>query len=130
MSQENVEIIKRTYEAFAAGDMSAIRESADPGLVTARYEPDMTTWHGFEGFLRATADWTSDFDEFSITADDLIDAGDRVIVRVHQRARGRSSGAVVEADFWFVHTLVKGKVTRLDMFATKDLALKAAGLEE
>jgi len=37
---------------------------------------------------------------------------------------------VVEADFWFVHTLAKGKVTRLDMFATKEQALKAVGLEE
>jgi len=130
MSRENVELVRRTYEAYAAGDIAALRAASAPDLVTVRYEPDAATGHGIEGFLQVAADWTSDFDEFSITADELIDAGEQVVVRVHQCARGKGSGVMVEADFWFVHTLGDGKMTRLDMFATQQEAFKAVGLEE
>jgi ketosteroid isomerase-like protein len=130
MSQENVEVIQRTYAAFERGDISAALEDADSGLVTYRADPEAATWHGPEGFLQALADWTEGFDQFSASAEEFIDAGDRVIVRVHQRARGQGSGVPVEADFWFVHTLSEGKVTRLDMFASKAPALEAAGLRE
>ncbi len=58
MAQENVEIVRGIYDAFAAGDLAALSERSDPRLVTVRYEPDLTMWHGFEGFLQATADWT------------------------------------------------------------------------
>ena len=130
MSQENVEIIRRTYASFERGDISAVLHDADPDLVTYRADPEAATWHGPEGFLEALADWTEGFDQFSASAEEFIDAGDRVIVRVHQRARGKGSGVPVEADFWFVHTLSDGKITRLDMFASKGPALEAAGLRE
>jgi ketosteroid isomerase-like protein len=128
MSQENVEILRRTYAAFERGDISAALDHADLGLVTYRADPEAATWYGPEGFLQALADWTEGFDDFSATAEEFIDAGERVIVRVHQRARGHGSGVPVEADFWFVHTLSDGKITRLDMFASKGPALEAAGL--
>src|SRR6266550_7483692 len=128
MSQENVEIVRHTYAAFERGDLSAALDNADPDLVTYRADPEARTWHGHDGFLQAFADWTEGFDEFRATAKEFIDAGDRVIVRVHQTARGQSSGVPVEADFWFVHTLGNAKVTRLDIFASKAPALEAAGL--
>ena len=103
-------------------------ETADPGVVIYAADPVGATWHGPEGFLEAMADWTEGFDQFSATAEEYIDAGDRVIVRVHQRARGHTSRAPVEADFWFVHTLRGGRIVRLDMFIDKGQALEAAGL--
>jgi ketosteroid isomerase-like protein len=54
----------------------------------------------------------------------------QVIVRVHQTARGAQSGAPIEADFWFVHTVRDERVTRLDMFTSKAKALEVAGLGE
>jgi ketosteroid isomerase-like protein len=68
------------------------------------------------------------FDQFSASPEEFTDAGDLVVVRVRQRARGQSSGAPVEANFWFVHTLSGGKVTRLNMFSFKAQAFEAAGL--
>jgi ketosteroid isomerase-like protein len=92
MSRENVDILRQGYAAFERGDLSAVTDIADPGMVTQRYEPETAAWSGPEGFLQALADWTEGFDQFSATAEEFIDAGDRVIVRVHQRARGRGSG--------------------------------------
>ena len=131
MSQENVEIVRRGYEAYARGDVAAMLAGVDPEMITYREEPDGATFRGREGFLEAIAEWVEDFDEFVATAEELIDANERqVVVRVHQTATGAQSGAPIEGDFWFVHTLSDAKVTRLDMFASKDRALEAAGLRE
>jgi ketosteroid isomerase-like protein len=130
MSEENVEIVRRAYAAFERGDVYAVLNDADPDLITYRADPEARTWHGPDGFLQALADWTEGFDEFSATAEEFIDAGDSVIVRVHQTARGQTSGVPVEADFWFLHTLGNAKVTRVDIFASKAPALEAAGLRE
>jgi len=130
MSQENVEIV-RGYDAYARGDLAAMLSDVDPEMVTFREEPDGATYHGSEGLLRAIAEWVEDFDEFTMAPEELIDANDhQVIVRVHQTARGAQSGAPIEADFWFVHTVRDERVTRLDMLTSKAKALEVAGLGE
>ena len=66
-----------------------------------------------------------------MTAEELIEANDRqVVVRVHQTATGAQSGAPIEGDFWFVHTLDDMKMMRLDMFASREKAFECAGLSE
>jgi ketosteroid isomerase-like protein len=131
MSQENVEIVRRGYDAYARGDVAAMLADIDSEMVTYRGEPDGATFKGRDGLLEAIAEWVEDFDEFAATAEELIDANDRpVVVHVHQTATGAQSGAPIEGDFWFVHTLSDSKVTRLDMFASKNKALEAAGLRD
>ena len=131
MSEENVGITRRGYEAYARGDLDAVIGDLDPEMITYRAEPDGATFKGPEGLQAAIAEWVEDFDEFTITPAEFIDASDsQVVVRVHQTAVGKQSGAPIEADFWFVHTVGAGKLTRLDMFAGKDQAFKAAGLRD
>jgi ketosteroid isomerase-like protein len=105
-------------------------EGVDPELVTYRAEPDGATWHGPEGLLEAIADWSGEFEEFSSSGDEFIDAGDKVLARMHQTARGHASGAAVEHDFWCVHTLRDGKMIRYEIYAGKAQAFEAAGIEE
>ena len=129
MSRETVEIVRRGYEAYARGDLDAVLDDIDPEMITYRADPDGAIFKGSEGFLAAIAEWVEDFDDFTITPAEFIDANDsQVVVRVHQTAVGKQSGAPIESDFWFVHTLSRGKVTRLDMFVSKSQALEAAGL--
>ena len=126
-----MEVVRRGYEAYSRGDLAAMLEDIAPEMITYREEPDGAIFHGPDGFLQAIAEWVEDFDEFTATPEELIDANDQqVIVRVHQTAVGAQSGAPIEGDFWFVHTLKEGKVTRLDMFAGKAQALEAAGLRD
>jgi ketosteroid isomerase-like protein len=40
MSQENVEVVRRSFEVWNAGDMDALREMQDPGII----------WRGPEGW--------------------------------------------------------------------------------
>jgi ketosteroid isomerase-like protein len=131
MSRENVEIVRRGFDAYTRGDVATMLGGMDPAVTTYREEPDGATFHGREGFLQAISEWVEDFDEFAATAEEFIDANDhQVVVRVHQTAIGAQSGAPIEADFWFVHTLGERGLTRLDMFASKAHALEAAGIKE
>jgi ketosteroid isomerase-like protein len=68
--------------------------------------------------------------EWRLEADELIDAGDAVIVVVRQIARGRESGAEVSNRVVMVYGFREGKVTSGDAYRTKGEALEAAGLTE
>jgi ketosteroid isomerase-like protein len=80
------------------------------------------------GLLQATLDWAEGFDELVVTAEEYIDAGDQVVVRVRHRASGAESGVPVETDIWYVWALRAGKSVRADVFNERAEALEAAGL--
>ena len=132
MSQENVEIVRRGHEAFERGDLTAMLELVDPEVVsyTAAPLPDAGEYHGPEGIFKWIATWTEGFDDYVQQAEEYIDAGDHVIVRVHQRATGSQSGVPIEQRVWFLHTLRNGKHVRIGVHGSKEQALEAAGLRE
>jgi|SRR6185295_201356 len=130
MSQENVEIVMGGYEAFNRGELNQVLDLMSDDHVTYRGQPFGDTFHGKEGYLSATADWTEGFTEWSVTPQEFIDAGDNVVVRMEQAARGEQSGAPVTASFWFVHSITDGKQVRLGMYVSESEALEAAGLRE
>ena len=132
MSQENVEFVRRAWEAFEGGDLSGTLTALSPELVTyvAPPIPVAGTYHGPEGFLQVTLDWAEGFDELVMTGEEFIDAGDQVVVRSLHKSRGAGSGVPVQADVWYVFTLDAAKVTRADIFNDRSTALNAAGLSE
>jgi ketosteroid isomerase-like protein len=130
MSRENVELVRGGFDAFQQGDLSRMLDLMADDLVTYRADPDGATYHGKEGFLRATADWTEDFDEWSVTPEEFIDAGNGVLVRVRQMARGQASGIPVEGEFWFVFKMRAKMVAKVSFYLRRGEALEAAGLSE
>jgi ketosteroid isomerase-like protein len=129
MSQENVEIVRRVWEAWEGGDLTGWLELMSDDLVSRRHAGmDATTYHGKEGFLEQAAEWSEGFADWSVAATEFIDAGARVVVRNHHAGRGEASGVPIGMDFWFVHTVNEGKVVRVDMFVNEREALEAAGL--
>jgi ketosteroid isomerase-like protein len=130
MSQENVEIVRGGFDAFQEGNLSRMLDLMADDLVTYRADPDGATYHGREGFLDATADWTEDFSEWLVIPEDYIDAGDRVLVRVRQMARGEASGIPVEGEFWFVFELREKRIVKLSFYLRRAEALEAAGLRD
>jgi ketosteroid isomerase-like protein len=130
MSQENVDLVRASFEAFERGDVASALESGHPQVVTVRVDPDGAVFHGPEGFLRALQEWTEDFSEWSHRGEEYIDAGSQVVVRVHQTARGAGSGAPIEGDYWFVFTIAERQVTRLEIYSNRGEALEAVGLSD
>jgi ketosteroid isomerase-like protein len=128
MSQENVEIMRRAMDAWTEGDLAdAIAFVHEDAIIRPIIGPE---WHGPQGLLDMFTDWVEGFDQFSMTAEEFIGAGDRVVVRVRQEGRGSSTGVPVEVVFWFVYTWRGEKIIRFEMFEDREPALEAAGLSE
>ncbi len=132
MSQENVELVRRGFEAWETGDLAGLLALLDPDLVTRRLAPmpDPGTWSGPQGLLDVAAEWMETFAEFTMTGEEFIDGGDIVVVRVAQGGRGADSGVPVTATFWFVYALRDRKIVSLDMYGSRAQAVEAAGLRE
>ncbi len=130
MSQENVEVVRSAFGAWEHGEVSEMLDRMTDDLTTHRVEPDDAIYHGKEGFFQATADWIEDFDDWTVAPEAFLDAGDSVVVRVRQAARGERSGVPVEGLAWFVFHMRGGKIARLSIHLREAEALKAAGLRE
>jgi ketosteroid isomerase-like protein len=139
MSQENVEIVRRGFEAFRAGlsrgDPGAVFDSGllapDAEWIPAPNTPGLRpVYRGREGFVEFMRAWTEDF-EWSIDLERVIDAGnDRVVAVFHQRATGMASGAPVELHMALLYDLENGRVIRMRNFLDPAEALESAGLSE
>jgi ketosteroid isomerase-like protein len=57
---------------------------------------------------------------------EFADAGERVVVEMVQRATGKASGATVGARVWMVYTLREGKISRMDVYNSREAAFEAA----
>jgi ketosteroid isomerase-like protein len=134
MSQENVEIVRRNYEAFAQGGFDrwmeywsddldhrpAKDDLGDPGPIRGK--------NGMRAYMR---DWSDTFDEFWFEAVELIDAGEETVVAVERfGGRAKLSGVETDQTCGVVFTIREGKIARCHEYATRAEALEAAGLRE
>jgi ketosteroid isomerase-like protein len=133
MSQENVEVVRRAfaYEIYGVGDRADAEAIFDPQVVmNPVHVIDEKPSYGPHAMRDDWERWASAFDELTVTVEETIDAGDRVVVVAHHRGRGRRSGVEVDARYYEVYTVREGKVSRIDEFADRAEALQAAGLSE
>jgi ketosteroid isomerase-like protein len=124
VSQENVEIVRR----FVLADLDEALTYADPGLVWNPIEESPTQGH--EAVRASFARWKAEWDDYRLVPEEFVDRGDRVVVTVYLRARGRGSGVEVEARFHDVYTLRDGKIVRMDQFTERSEALEAVARSE
>ena len=130
MSQENVQILRQALPESGPGSPEAmlaiLDENVEWDYVGAF--PEVVTYHGPEAVGEFLRQWAGAFDGFGFEAEEAIDAGDSVVVRLHQWGRGKDTGAQVESRTWQVFTFRGGKVVHCRGYANKAEALEAAGL--
>ena len=140
VSQENVEIYRRLCEDFLAASRShdwepwlaKTRELLDPEVVwdaSASPIPDLRGVHrGPEAVVSWWREWlsaweTSEFDY------ELVDAGERVVLLLNQKMKGRSTGIEVSlGEYAHVVTLRDGRIVHWTSYADQEDALEAAGV--
>jgi ketosteroid isomerase-like protein len=130
MSKANVEIIRMANHAFRCGDWNAVSATIDPHILV-RTDP---TWpeqriYGREAwiaFLRgARESWGPD-----VRVEEIIDLGDRVLVRLHWMIRARHSGVEGEQRISEIATFREGRVTFIEYFLEHKQALEALEMRE
>ena len=135
MSHENVEIVQGIYKEMARGNFWALAPFLDP-QVEWFWPPELRSivgrevYRGREGVEEATRDWFQAWEHYTLDAEDLVDAGDSVVVLSHGRGRAKLGGADVEARGAEVWTFRDGKIMRMQGYGDRPEALEAAGLSE
>jgi ketosteroid isomerase-like protein len=133
MSQENVEIVRRGFEAFAQGGPEAMVDFWDPaielwlpsGLIQAS-----GTYRGHAAVLDWMREWAEAWEEIHYTAEEFTEAGDMVLVGVLYDGRGKGSGVRIEGRFWYLFKLRDGKLLSWRLYPERAQALKAVGLAD
>ena len=129
MSQENVEVIRRGYEDWAAtGELQTPTDLVWD--VSHLGWPDQQIYQGAEGAHQFLAEWADVWDDWELEAEDYVDAGERVVVIVNQRGRSKATGIPVDMRFAQVWTLQDGRGVRTELYASVDEALEDVGLSE
>ena len=134
MSQENVEIVQRTMEAYVVGDREAYYDFMAEDI---EIRPDVSRWpqaepfRGLEEYRRFTADIDQDW-EGGAKAEikEVLPAGDRVVVWLDWGGIGRTSGIDLRSSLSVIFTVRDGQITKIEFFFDHAEALEAAGLRE
>jgi len=124
MSRDYVEIVRAAYERAAAGEFSFEGYAEEFEFVTSSELPDAGTYRGEEA-RRWISAWLDSFDELTIEATEIIDAGDKVIAGILQRGRPPGSTKPVEGRWWHVMTFRDSLIVRSELYPQRDQALEA-----
>jgi ketosteroid isomerase-like protein len=132
MSQENVNIVREAFESFLGGDQEKTAQLLDPEV----------EFHGTVGGLQegqiahgqSEIDQTFEsedleaWEERRLEPEEFIDAGDDVVVLLHEYRRGKGSGVELETETAVVVAVSGGRVVRIQGYMDRGAALEAAGL--
>ncbi len=132
MPKENVEVVRRAYEAFVAGGMEAAEPFLHPDVLWED-RPDLPgagVHRGHAGFQTAVSRFYDAFEELTISPEQLIDAGRWIVVAHRWQGRGKEGGVPFDTVDWSVFTVENGLITRRQAFTERTKALEAAGLSE
>jgi uncharacterized protein len=132
MSQENVDTVRRSIEAYGRKGLDGTLRYYDPEVeweTTGGFiEP--ASYRGHEGIRRYLGSMEEEFEHIRIEPEELIDAGEHVISSVRISGRGKGSGAPVALTLISVGTLRDGLIYRVRNYPDMATALEAAGLRE
>jgi uncharacterized protein len=132
MSQENVEIVRRIFDAWATGDFGTGLADLDPDVVfVVRHPfPEAIETVGPDGIRDYMRRFLDNWETYAVKASDLRAAGDTVVADAVQHGVGKASGIAMEQPFFMLFSFRGGKIARIESILNRDEALEAAGLSE
>jgi uncharacterized protein len=128
MSHENVEMVRGLYDSFGRGDVPSVLGQMDHAIewneaenfIYADGNPYVGPQAVLEGvFMRLGTEWEG----FSVTPEEWMDAGNRVVVLGTYAGTHRGTSKRVRAQFAHVWSLKEGRVARFQQYTdTKQFA--------
>ena len=128
MSHENVEMVRGLYDSFGKGDVPSVLGQMDHAIewneaenfIYADGNPYVGPQAVLEGvFMRLGTEWEG----FSVTPEEWMDAGNRVVVLGTYAGTHRGTSKRVRAQFAHVWSLKEGRVARFQQYTdTKQFA--------
>jgi ketosteroid isomerase-like protein len=128
MSADDVDIVRRTFEAFKAGGFEAM----------LAFYPEDVVWHpapgwvedevyrGYDGARKLTAIFTNNFEDLALEPCDIRDLDGRVLVLAEARGQSTMTGAPVRQPYAMVYSDFRaGKIGEVRFYLTWQEALDA-----
>ena len=128
MSRDNLEAVRRHYEALSEGRQPVAIYDAEVEIRVSSDWTDADVFRGLEGLAELRRRLIEPWDEYRQEPEEFIEAGDHVVAVCREYARGKNSGVRVEQTLVVVWTMQDGKAVLVRGFRTKDEALQAVGL--
>jgi ketosteroid isomerase-like protein len=133
MSEENVDVVRRMYEALDRhdGDAALSCFAEDCVCEDAPGVPDHTTYRGGQGVRRRERRFRETWGDLAWAPLQFIDAeDDQVVAVVAMHAHGRASDIPVDFPAVFLYEVRDGLIVRDRPYWSKSQAFDAAGLSE
>jgi ketosteroid isomerase-like protein len=133
MSSENVDLVRRLLDVYNERSFAENADLIDPDIVwdVSRVQfPDAASYTGRAELGKFVETWEEGFEAEHVDAQEIVDAGERIVVMVHHRGRGKISKIEIDQRFAMVWTLRAGRAVRMDMYPTREEALEAVDAQE
>ncbi len=123
-----MEVVRKVSDAMARDDLDEVLRCCDPDVVYKPAQEAATCGH--QDLRKALERWGSDIERLELVTEEFLFAGDRAVLTIFLRGRGRSSGIEIATRFYEVFKLRDGAILRWEEFTDRAPALEAAGLRE
>lgn len=132
MSEENVNLVRRMYEAFGRGDIQTVMAALDPqvewreaeNFIYADGNPYVGHAAVLEGvFGRLGEEWEG----FTVSPEGVLDAGDTAVGHGYYSGTYKKTGTRVRAQFAHFFTIRDGKVSKFQQYTDTAQFQKAVG---
>ena len=133
MSQENVEIVRAMWAAYARGDVQASLAGYTEDTIwdDTRYRPDGAVHVGRDALVKVVSTWRAAWEDYEVEAEEVLDAGhDKVAVVLRERGRGKGGGVEMTNRWGQVMTVRGGKISHTIVYRAPEEAPEAVGLRE
>ncbi|TMK98937.1 MAG: nuclear transport factor 2 family protein [Actinobacteria bacterium] len=131
MSEQNVQLFQKAYDAFNRRDVEANLALMDDDVEgVPRVAAIESSYHGHEGTRRWWKDLLDAFPDMTAEVGEVRELGDVTVGAVHLRGRGAGSDIPSDQRVWQVCRWRHGKCIWWGIFDAQDEALKAVGLGE
>ena len=130
MSLDDVEVIRRAYEAYGRGDMegAAAAYSEDNEWDSGRFRLDEQETRGMDELAEGIRTWREAWRDHFFELESLTDAGDCVVAVINEGGVGRTSGAPVRLRYGQIVAVRDGKIVKTVVYRDPEEAFRDAGI--
>jgi ketosteroid isomerase-like protein len=131
MSQENVELARRIYDAVNRRDLDALLAVTDDDaeLISILVSVE-GGYHGHAGFRRWWENVFDNFPDYTIEVGEVRDLGNLTMASIRLRGHGSVSDAPIDQPLSQIIQWRDNKAVRVQSFRTEGEALESVGLSE
>jgi ketosteroid isomerase-like protein len=128
MSQENVDLVRRSWDASLAEDWPTVLSTLHPDAEIRDFDvPDADVGRGHDGFFAWLRRWNEAWASWRVEDLDIRPEGDdRVIALFRMIASGEHSGLELERRDAMVYRIAGGQIVYLAYYNDQEQAFEAA----